>query len=165
MTIINDPRPNFANAEAREFLQAHFGIEGELTILPSERDQNFLVETAEGRRLTFKIMNAAEPLSAIEFQTSLLRHLESCEPGLAVPRILPTSDRTGFALINSGSGQHALRLVSYLPGSPTSRRGEDTGNIAPTSGGSSDSSIERLPVLAIQERTVPSIGRFDTPCP
>ena len=63
-------------------------------------------------------MNAAEPLSAIEFQTALLRHLESCEPGLAVPRILPTMTEQDFALINSVSGQHAVRLVSYLPGHP-----------------------------------------------
>ena len=48
MTIINDPRPNFANAEAREFLQAHFGIEGELTILPSGGIRTFLSKQPKG---------------------------------------------------------------------------------------------------------------------
>ena len=82
VTIVDNPRPEFSIAEAKELLQAHFGIEGGLTSLPSERDQNFRVRTPDGQGLTFKIMNAAEPLSAIEFQTALLRHLESSDPGL-----------------------------------------------------------------------------------
>lgn len=123
MTILNNPRPTFSSAEARGHLRTHFGIEGELTSLPSERDQNFLVETADGRKLTFKIMNAAEPLSAIEFQTALLRHLESCDSSLAVPRILPTTDGQDYALIDSALGQHTVRLVSYLPGRPLAEEG------------------------------------------
>ncbi|MDG2571072.1 phosphotransferase, partial [Vibrio parahaemolyticus] len=79
---------------------------------------NFLVQTADGRELTFKIMNAAEPLSAIEFQTSLLHHLQRCDPALDVPRILPTGNGQDFATISGASGQHAVRLVSYLPGRP-----------------------------------------------
>ncbi|MGF9763187.1 aminotransferase class III-fold pyridoxal phosphate-dependent enzyme [Microvirga sp. 0TCS3.31] len=124
MTILNDPRPTFSSAEALGYLRAHFGIEGELTPLPSERDQNFLVETADGQKLTFKIMNAAEPLSAIEFQTALLRHLRSGDPGLAVPSILPTVNGQDFALIDSASGRHAVRLVSYLPGCPLAEEGK-----------------------------------------
>jgi 4-aminobutyrate aminotransferase-like enzyme/Ser/Thr protein kinase RdoA (MazF antagonist) len=118
VTILNNPRPTFSSVEALGYLRAHFGIKGELTPLPSERDQNFLVETPDGHKLMFKIMNAAEPLSAIEFQTSLLRHLEICDPGLNVPRILLTVNGQDFALIDGASGQHAVRLVSYLPGRP-----------------------------------------------
>lgn len=124
MTILNDPRPAFSNVEAHKHLRAHFDIEGELTPLPSERDQNFLVETADGQKLTFKIMNAAEPLSAIEFQTALLRHLESSDLRLAVPRILPTVDGQDFALIESASERQAVRLVSYLPGRPLAEEGK-----------------------------------------
>ncbi|MCC2650903.1 MAG: aminotransferase class III-fold pyridoxal phosphate-dependent enzyme [Microvirga sp.] len=124
MTILNNPRPAFSSTDAHRHLRAHFGIEGELTPLPSERDQNFLLEAADGQKLTFKIMNAAEPLSAIEFQTSLLRHLESSDPSLAVPRILHTADGRDFALIESASGRHAVRLVSYLPGRPLADEGK-----------------------------------------
>lgn len=118
MTIVNNPRPAFSSAEAHELLRTHFGIEGELTALPSERDQNFRVETAAGQGVTFKIMNAAEPLAAIEFQTAVLRHLESCDPTLAVPRIVPTAGGQDYALIDGSAGRHALRLVTYLPGHP-----------------------------------------------
>jgi 4-aminobutyrate aminotransferase-like enzyme/Ser/Thr protein kinase RdoA (MazF antagonist) len=118
VTILNTPRPKFSTAEAREHMRAHFGIEGELTSLPSERDQNFLVEAAGGRKLALKIMNTAEPLSAIEFQTALLRHLENSDPDLSVPRILPTTAGRDYALIDSVSGRHAVRLVTYLPGRP-----------------------------------------------
>jgi 4-aminobutyrate aminotransferase-like enzyme/Ser/Thr protein kinase RdoA (MazF antagonist) len=118
VTIVNNPRPAFSSAEARELLRAHFGIEGELTSLPSERDQNFRVETADGRGFTFKIMNAAEPLSAIEFQTALLRHLEGCDPDLAVPRIVHTIGGHDYALIDGADGRYAVRLVTYLAGHP-----------------------------------------------
>jgi 4-aminobutyrate aminotransferase-like enzyme/Ser/Thr protein kinase RdoA (MazF antagonist) len=118
VTIVNNPRPAFSSAEARDFLRVHFGIEGELTSLPSERDQNFRVETADGRGLTFKITNAAEPLSAIEFQTALLRHLEDCDPDLAVPRIVNTTGGQDYVPIDGADGRYALRLVTYLAGHP-----------------------------------------------
>ncbi|MEE1654916.1 aminotransferase class III-fold pyridoxal phosphate-dependent enzyme [Microvirga sp. CF3062] len=126
MTIINDPRPDFSSAEAHELLQAHFDIGGELTSLPSERDQNFRVQTADGRGLTFKIMNAAEPLSAIEFQAALLRHLETCDPDLAVPRIVSTTGGQDYALIDGPEGRHAVRLVTYLPGHPLAEETKTT---------------------------------------
>jgi len=118
VTILNNPRPAFSDAEARELLRAHFGVEGELSPLPSERDQNFRVVTAGGQALTFKIMNAAEPLLAIEFQTALLRHLENCDPDLAVPRVVPSAGGQDYVLTDGAAGQHALRLVTYLPGRP-----------------------------------------------
>ncbi len=118
MTILDNPRPTFSEAEARGLLRTHFGVEGELAPLPSERDQNFRVETADWRGLTFKIMNAAEPLSAIEFQTALLRHLEAADPELAVPRIVPARNGDDYVLIDGTDGKHAVRLVTYLPGHP-----------------------------------------------
>ena len=118
MTLVNNPRPAFSSIEAQAFLRAHFGIEGELASLPSERDQNFRVQASDGRVLTFKVMNAAEPLSAIEFQAALLRHLEACAPDLAIPRIVPSTDGEDYVLVDGADGQHALRLVTYLHGEP-----------------------------------------------
>jgi len=118
VTIVDNPRPSFSTVEAQAFLRTRFGIEGELASLPSERDQNFRVRAADDRMLTFKVMNAAEPLSAIEFQTALLRHLEACAPDLAVPRIVPSTDGEDYVLVDGPDGQHALRLVTYLPGVP-----------------------------------------------
>lgn len=118
MTVTDSPRPSFSIAEARGILEMQFGISGQLTSLPSERDQNFRVDAADGRILTFKIMNTAEPLSAIDFQTGLLRHLEVADSSLAVPRIVRTKSGDDYALINGGGGKHAVRLVTYLPGCP-----------------------------------------------
>jgi Ser/Thr protein kinase RdoA (MazF antagonist) len=118
VTIVDNPRPSFSTVEAQAFLRTRFGIEGELAPLPSERDQNFRVRAADDRMLTFKVMNAAEPLSAIEFQTALLRHLEACAPDLAVPRVVPSTDGEDYVLVDGPDGRHALRLVTYLPGVP-----------------------------------------------
>jgi hypothetical protein len=66
---------------------AHFGVEGALAPLDSERDQNAHVRAAGGQ-FTFKIVNAAEPASAMAFQTALLRHVEAAAPGLPLPRVV-----------------------------------------------------------------------------
>jgi Ser/Thr protein kinase RdoA (MazF antagonist) len=122
VTILDNPRPAFSSLEAHELLRAQFGIEGELTSLPSERDQNFRVETPSGQELTFKIMNAAEPLSAIEFQTALLRHLENCDPDLAVPRIVPTAGGQDYVLIDGRRGSTPFALCPIFRDTPSPRR-------------------------------------------
>ena len=61
---------------------------GAPTPLPSERDQNFRLTTADDRRFVLKIANATEPPEILEFQNAALEHLASREPGLAVPRVL-----------------------------------------------------------------------------
>ncbi len=139
MTIVNNPRPSFSTVEAQAFLRTRFGIEGELEPLPSERDQNFRVQARDGRMLTFKVMNAAEPLSAIMFQAALLRHLEACAPDLAVPRIVPSTEGEDYALVDGADGQHALRLVTYLPGVPLAEAARTPGLL-----GSLGSSLGRL---------------------
>ena len=68
-SLIDSPRPAFTPEAVRELLRAHFGIAGDLTPLDSERDQNAHVRAAGGQ-FTFKIVNAAEPASAMAFQTA-----------------------------------------------------------------------------------------------
>ena len=68
-------------------------------------------------------MNAAEPLSAIEFQTALLRHLESSDPSLAVPRIVHTADGEDYALIDERAGSTPFVLSPIFRGARSPKRG------------------------------------------
>src|SRR5215469_11420733 len=82
--------PAFGDEAVRRILRDRFGVEAtSLTPLAGERDQNFRVDTADGRRLLFKISNPADGLSTIEMQTAALRHIERVDPGLPVMRPLP----------------------------------------------------------------------------
>ncbi len=119
MTFVNHPRPTFSLDEAAEVLRQRFGVVGRLDGLPSERDQNFDVRADDGQSFILKIVNAAEPLTAIEFQTALLRHVEINDPSLPTPRVVPTRDGLEFGLLTGRGGErHCVRLVSYLPGTP-----------------------------------------------
>ena len=117
-SLIHHPRPGFTEAAARALLVSHFGIDGVLTPLDSERDQNFHVRAAHGE-FTLKIVNAAEPASAMAFQTALLRHAQAVDPALPLPRVVALADRRDFGEVEGPTGErHAVRLVSYLPGTP-----------------------------------------------
>ena len=116
--LIHHPRPGFTAAAARALLLAHFGIDGVLTPLDSERDQNFHVRAPQGE-FTLKVVNAAEPASAMALQTALLRHAEVVDPSLPLPRVVPLIDGRELGDIEGPTGErHAVRLVTYLAGIP-----------------------------------------------
>lgn len=118
MSLLRHPRPAFSIEGATGLLRDHFGIDGRLTPLDSERDQNFRVTSPQGT-FTFKIVNAAEPASAIAFQTALLDHVAGVAPDLPLPRLVrPVGGSDVATAANAEATPHALRLVTYLPGVP-----------------------------------------------
>ncbi|MFN7978472.1 MAG: aminotransferase class III-fold pyridoxal phosphate-dependent enzyme [Vicinamibacterales bacterium] len=120
-SLIEHPRPAFSTDDARRLLRTHFGLDGTLSPLDSERDQNLHVVYG-ARAYTFKIVNAAEPPEAMAFQTALLRHVEACAPDLPLPRVVPALDGGDVATAIGPTGEtHALRVVTYLPGTPMAK--------------------------------------------
>ena len=118
MTDVNHPAPQFSREEAASLAASHFGVGGAASPLDSERDQNFKLMSADGDWI-FKIVNASEPHQESEFQAALLDHLARSGADVAVPGLRKTPE--GAALAHApadGGGQHALRLVSWLPGLP-----------------------------------------------
>src|SRR5258708_17102675 len=75
----------------RRILRDRFGLEASLTPLAGERDQNFRVDAADGRRFLFKISNPADGRPTIDMQTAALRHIEQVDPSLPVMRVLPST--------------------------------------------------------------------------
>ncbi|MET2831685.1 aminotransferase class III-fold pyridoxal phosphate-dependent enzyme [Mesorhizobium shangrilense] len=119
MTDVSHPAPQFSASEAVELAAGHFGLAGSVTPLDSERDQNFKLIARDKSLWILKIVNASEPGSESEFQTALLDHLAKNANGLAVPRLRKTVRGTPLAHVSGAGGEnHALRLVSWLPGQP-----------------------------------------------
>ena len=110
-----DP-PRFPLAEIREIARTHYGIEGELTPLAGERDQNHRVRCADGRQFVLKISGSTEQAEVVEMQVLALCHIERQDSRLPVPRVI--SDRVGRMIgrLESAAGQHAVRLLTWLPG-------------------------------------------------
>ncbi len=91
-----------------------------LAPLAGERDQNLRVDTADGRRLLFKISNPADGLSIVEMQAAALRHIERVDPGLPVMRVLPDTVGESWAEVRGPDGRnYPVRLFTFLPGRVT----------------------------------------------
>src|SRR5688572_26613289 len=105
-----------------DFAREHWGVEGELTPLDGERDQNHRVITADGTSYVLKVSAAGESEGAVDFQVAALRHLERHAPDLPVPRIIASRTGTDLEWIAAADGaRHMVRLLSWLPGAPLSR--------------------------------------------
>ena len=61
-------QPALTPAEAEEIAERRFGRPGAVRALPSERDQNFLIRFADGKRAVLKIAHAGEERDALELQ-------------------------------------------------------------------------------------------------
>ena len=112
--------PAFDMEAVRRILRDGFGLEASLTPLAGERDQNFRVDAAEGRRFLFKISNPADGRSTIDMQTAALRHIEQVDPGLPVMRVLPSTAGDPWVEVpGPDSRTYPVRLFSFLPGQVT----------------------------------------------
>ncbi len=120
MTDISHPAPDFSPQEAEVLAQVHFGVTAIASALDSERDRNFRLKTGNGSGdWILKIVNASEPRVESEFQTALLQHLAMADPTLAVPRLKASLSGDVLASAEKEAGQpHALRVASWLPGTP-----------------------------------------------
>src|SRR5687767_7384660 len=98
------PRVSLAEAvrEAREL----YGVNAEARPLPSERDQNFLLESERGR-CVLKYANGAEPRAILEAQNAAMAHL--ADRVTFCPRVL--ASLSGDLIAQSSSG-HFVRLVT-----------------------------------------------------
>lgn len=112
-SILNAPPPALTEAESRALLRAHWGLDGQLDRLTSERDLNWHLQSAEGD-FVLKFANPVEPPEVTRFQNRALLHIAARDPRLPVPRVIPARDgRTEVAL-----PQGLMRLLSWVGGAP-----------------------------------------------
>jgi 4-aminobutyrate aminotransferase-like enzyme/Ser/Thr protein kinase RdoA (MazF antagonist) len=109
--------PAFGMQEAQQLLAGAYGRSGTLTPLAGERDQNFRVDTGDGRRFLLKISNPADGPAVISMQTAALAHIEQCDPSLPVMRTLPTAAGEPWTEAKGADGRtYPVRLFTFLPG-------------------------------------------------
>ena len=109
--LLTSPPPTLTDAQAAQLLHQHFGIEGSLHRLTSERDLNIRITTATARYV-LKLANPAEVAMLTDFQTQALLHLAQTD--LPVPRVIRTLAGETAAVTPHGT----LRLLTYLDGTP-----------------------------------------------
>jgi len=112
-SLLTQTPPHLPSAALATHLRQHWGLEGRLTPLTSERDQNHRFDTPEGR-FVVRLTNPAEPAAMTDFQTRAHQHVARTAPFLPIQRLLPLND--GSAILPLPEGR--LRVFTYLPGTP-----------------------------------------------
>jgi 4-aminobutyrate aminotransferase-like enzyme/Ser/Thr protein kinase RdoA (MazF antagonist)/murein DD-endopeptidase MepM/ murein hydrolase activator NlpD len=125
-----DQTPSLPVAEAERLVREHYGREGTAHPLPGERDQNFLIRTAQGPRWVLKISNGQDPTARLLAQERAMARVAE-ETGLA-PSVLPAEDGRTLVPVSPDAGArkpaatgtgapgpgHLARLLTFLPGTP-----------------------------------------------
>lgn len=115
--ILTTTPPVFSAADAAKIAADYFGIQASVQPLDSERDQNFRLQTQDGKRYTLKISNHAEQLDVIDFQIQALLHVAKTDASLPLPRVIPSLDGALHGRIVQAGNIHFVRVLSWLEGS------------------------------------------------
>jgi len=110
--------PQLSGELLEPFLYERWEIEGELSHLSGERDQNFRVIGADGSRYVLKIASLLEDLVLVDFQTQALLHLEASDPTIPVPRVQRSLEGNLFETLTTEHGDHPVRVLSWVDGTP-----------------------------------------------
>ena len=98
-------------------LKTHWGIDAELSALPGELDQNFLVQEKDGSKCILKIMRNECPHWLIKAQIEAIEHLYKKDHSLKVPKVLKSSKGASFIREVDWSGNERLIWVQeHIPG-------------------------------------------------
>lgn len=94
-----------------------FGLSARARRLPGEKDLNFRLDLADGRRMLLKIFTQdAEPALVAMFGAAL-EHVARVDPTLAVQRLVPTrAGEAACAVRFLGGAARMARMVSFLDG-------------------------------------------------
>lgn len=115
---LNFAPPALPESRLADIAQEHFGIEGTFKRLHGERDQNARITDRRGRRFVLKISGANEDPGVVDFQVRALTHIAERDPGLPVPRLLPSRSGDLVSRIQEGQEVLMVRLMTWLPGVP-----------------------------------------------
>lgn len=105
-------RPRFSIEQVREHLRDRWGLDGELSPLVSERDQNWLLRTDDRPFAVAKIANVADDASHIDLQRQMMQRLHAHR--LPCPDLFVAADRGWSTRL----GDHLVWVIGYLPGIP-----------------------------------------------
>lgn len=108
--------PAFSAAEIVTVAASHFGIQGTVKPLVSERDQNFRLDTDDGKRFTLKISNEAEQQQVVDFQNQALLYVQKKDPRLPLPRVIPDLQGQLHCKVEKDGKTHFFRVLSWLDG-------------------------------------------------
>jgi Ser/Thr protein kinase RdoA (MazF antagonist) len=118
LTIPLDTIPRFAPDEAIDAAEREYGIRGDATPLPSERDQNFLIASPGPVKHVLKIANLSDPPELLDFQNQAMRRVLLAGVGCRVQEVVRSLRGRDIERVrNARTGrEHCLRLLTWIDG-------------------------------------------------
>ena len=111
------PAPALSLASAAGSLARQFGIDAQCSDLPSERDRNIKVQTADAGYV-LKVSNSAEDPAVVDMENQAMEHIARCDPSLPIPRLVrDLAGRTTTTIEGDDGRRHQARLITLLAGS------------------------------------------------
>lgn len=114
-------RPAVSPAEAEVLARQHWGIAGRASPLAGERDRNFVLEEAGGRRFVLKVSTAGETAERLDMHHALVQQVTARAPEIRLPQGIPTVAGEPRTTAEFGGEPHHVRLFPYLEGRTLSR--------------------------------------------
>lgn len=109
-------RPEIDTPDVLEGIRAHYGLDGSLSPLPSDRDRNFLLTTDDDERYVVKVSSPDESDEILEIEADLMEHLDRSTDGFAPGVVRSTDDERIVKHSDSRGREHRFRVVDYLEG-------------------------------------------------
>lgn len=103
-------RPAFTSAQVRSHLVQTWGLDGDLSPLVSERDQNWLVRIDGDPVAVAKIANRADEAAHIDLQRQMMHRLHAA--GLPCPDPLLSAEGQWCSRL----GEHLSWVIGFVPG-------------------------------------------------
>ena len=112
-----DTTPRFATRDAERLAAQHYALTASARGLPSERDQNFALESADGSRHILKIAKSDEERAVLDFQNQALRHLGARVSTVEIPALIPAQNGSDMVTARDATERsYLVRLVTWLHG-------------------------------------------------
>ncbi|MGB6306635.1 MAG: phosphotransferase [Steroidobacteraceae bacterium] len=123
MPISLESIPSFTAAEALAAARQDYGLMGAAVVLPSERDQNFLIADTAGGKFVLKIANLGDAPELLDFQNQAMRQVEKAPVGCRVQQVVRSLRGSDIGRIrNARTGtDHCLRLLTWIDGEVLAR--------------------------------------------
>lgn len=108
--------------EAEEIAERLYGVRGSATRFETEKDDTFLLDCAGQGEFVLKIAHPSERMKELDFQVSLMRHVEQRAPDLPTPRVHRSVNGADLPTVATHAGERrVVRLITFLPGTPLDR--------------------------------------------
>ena len=117
-TLDGTPARKLGPSAAAKLMGQHYEIEGDLSPLTAELDENFRVRTTSGDDAIFKIFGSSRAEEAASLLAATLAYLERTAPDLPVPRVMAGRGGAILRFLDEDGRDRRAILYSFLPGKP-----------------------------------------------